>query len=148
MAVLPIAAVLCCAVVCTTRPSVILRLWQADRPRLSPASALSLPTQVVNSVLDPTRDLLGRPKAYWDDWMRLEKTRHGRACVRPEVCRTYNFGESGSSKGQFYYRYLVPIKLNDVDVPWTKLVRSISIPAGCVPHESVCWCYSARAHLI
>ena len=58
--------------------------------------------------------------------MRLEKTRRGRACVRPEVCRTYNFGESGSSKGQFYYRYLVPIKLNDVDVPWTRLVRCFS----------------------
>ena len=57
--------------------------------------------------------------------MRLEKTRRGRACLRPEVCRTYNFGERGSSKGQFYYRYLVPIKLNDVDVPWTTLVRRL-----------------------
>jgi alpha-1,3-mannosyl-glycoprotein beta-1,2-N-acetylglucosaminyltransferase len=40
------------------------------------------------------------------------------------VCRTYNFGERGSSKGQFYYDYLRPIKLNDVDVDWNRVVRS------------------------
>ena len=27
------------------------------------------------------------PKAYWDDWMRLNSTRKGRQCIRPEVCR-------------------------------------------------------------
>ncbi|KAJ0844515.1 putative alpha-1,3-mannosyl-glycoprotein 2-beta-N-acetylglucosaminyltransferase [Helianthus annuus] len=34
--------------------------------------------------------------------------------IRPEVCRTYNFGEHGSSLGQFFQQYLKPIKLNDV----------------------------------
>ena len=38
------------------------------------------------------------------------------------MCRTYNFGERGSSKGQFYYDYLLPIKLNDVDVDWSREV--------------------------
>lgn len=54
--------------------------------------------------------------------MRRGDVRKGRQCLRPEVCRTYNFGERGSSGGQFYYRYLVPIKLNTADVPWHKKV--------------------------
>lgn len=61
--------------------------------------------------------------AYWDDWMRRPDVREGRQCLRPEICRTYNFGEHGSSGGQFYYSYLVPIKLNTADVPWRKKVR-------------------------
>ncbi|KAK2665715.1 hypothetical protein Ddye_004289 [Dipteronia dyeriana] len=58
------------------------------------------------------------PKAYWDDWLRLKENHKGRQFIRPEVCRTYNFGEHGSSLGQFYQQYLVPIKLNDVEVDW------------------------------
>lgn len=50
--------------------------------------------------------------------MRLSHVRQGRQCIRPEVCRTYNFGEKGSSHGQYYERYLKPIKLNDVEVEW------------------------------
>ncbi|KAL0912689.1 hypothetical protein M5K25_018680 [Dendrobium thyrsiflorum] len=41
-----------------------------------------------------------------------------RQFVRPEICRTYNFGEHGSSMGQFFKQYLEPIKLNDVHVDW------------------------------
>ncbi|KAF8020849.1 hypothetical protein BT93_G1305 [Corymbia citriodora subsp. variegata] len=33
------------------------------------------------------------PKAYWDDWLRLQENHKGRQFIRPEVCRTYNFGE-------------------------------------------------------
>ncbi|KMT01561.1 hypothetical protein BVRB_9g215610 [Beta vulgaris subsp. vulgaris] len=58
------------------------------------------------------------PKAYWDDWLRLKENHKGRQFIRPEVCRTYNFGEHGSSLGQFFGQYLEPIKLNDVDVKW------------------------------
>ncbi|KAG8644241.1 alpha-1,3-mannosyl-glycoprotein 2-beta-N-acetylglucosaminyltransferase [Manihot esculenta] len=58
------------------------------------------------------------PKAYWDDWLRLEENRKGRQFVRPEVCRTYNFGEHGSSLGQFFKQYLENIKLNDAQVDW------------------------------
>ncbi|XP_024518016.1 alpha-1,3-mannosyl-glycoprotein 2-beta-N-acetylglucosaminyltransferase-like [Selaginella moellendorffii] len=58
------------------------------------------------------------PKAYWDDWLRLNETRKGRQFIRPEVCRTYNFGEHGSSFGQFFRQYLETIKLNDVQVNW------------------------------
>eukprot|EP00951_Prasinocladus_malaysianus_P022247 scaffold185897_cov40-Prasinocladus_malaysianus.AAC.1 len=33
------------------------------------------------------------PRAYWDDWMRQSEHRKGRQSIRPEVCRTFNFGE-------------------------------------------------------
>ncbi|XP_058004554.1 alpha-1,3-mannosyl-glycoprotein 2-beta-N-acetylglucosaminyltransferase isoform X2 [Hevea brasiliensis] len=61
------------------------------------------------------------PKAYWDDWLRLKENRKGRQFVRPEVCRTYNFGEQGSSLGQFFKQYLEPIKLNDAQVDWKSM---------------------------
>ena len=58
------------------------------------------------------------PAAYWDDWMRLSSVRKGRQSIRPEVCRTYNFGAKGSSHGQYYRKYLQPIKLNDEVIDW------------------------------
>ncbi|KAJ3672338.1 hypothetical protein LUZ60_007059 [Juncus effusus] len=58
------------------------------------------------------------PKAYWDDWVRLKEVHKDRQFIHPEVCRTYNFGEHGSSMGQFFQQYLEPIKLNDVHVDW------------------------------
>ncbi|XP_050231962.1 alpha-1,3-mannosyl-glycoprotein 2-beta-N-acetylglucosaminyltransferase [Mercurialis annua] len=61
------------------------------------------------------------PKAYWDDWLRLKENHKGRQFIRPEVCRTYNFGEHGSSMGQFFKQYLEPIKLNDVRVNWKSI---------------------------
>lgn len=61
------------------------------------------------------------PKAYWDDWLRLQENHKGRQFIRPEVCRTYNFGEHGSSLGQFFKQYLEPIRLNDVPVKWKSM---------------------------
>ncbi|KAJ4965980.1 hypothetical protein NE237_017829 [Protea cynaroides] len=61
------------------------------------------------------------PKAYWDDWLRLKENHQDRQFIRPEVCRTYNFGEHGSSMGQFFKQYLEPIKLNDVHVDWKSM---------------------------
>ncbi|CAA0837034.1 Alpha-1-3-mannosyl-glycoprotein 2-beta-N-acetylglucosaminyltransferase [Striga hermonthica] len=51
-------------------------------------------------------------------WMLSRSTwdELGRQFIRPEVCRTYNFGEHGSSMGQFFKQYLEPIRLNDVQV--------------------------------
>ena len=40
------------------------------------------------------------PPAYWDDWLRHPDRRHSRSCIRPEVCRTYTFGEKGTSNAQ------------------------------------------------
>ncbi|KAK9842099.1 hypothetical protein WJX81_008345 [Elliptochloris bilobata] len=61
------------------------------------------------------------PQGYWDDWLRLGHVRRERQCIRPEVCRTYNYGERGTSQGQFYRRYLQPIRLNDLDVDWERV---------------------------
>ncbi|KAG5030347.1 hypothetical protein JHK82_013958 [Glycine max] len=61
------------------------------------------------------------PKAYPDDWLRLKENHKGRQFIRPEVCRTYNFGEHGSSLGQFFKQFLEPIKLNDVKVDWKSM---------------------------
>jgi len=62
------------------------------------------------------------PKGYWDDWLRLPENRRGRAIIRPEVSRTYTFGEHGSSQGQFYSEFLKPIQLNDAQhaVDWER----------------------------
>ncbi|XWS68351.1 hypothetical protein CRYUN_Cryun04dG0082600 [Craigia yunnanensis] len=59
------------------------------------------------------------PKAY-PSWLSilLKENHKGRQILRPEVCRTYNFGEHGSSMGQFFQQYLEPIKMNDVKVDW------------------------------
>jgi hypothetical protein len=62
------------------------------------------------------------PKGYWDDWLRLPENRRGRSIIRPEVSRTYTFGEHGSSQGQFYSEFLKPIQLNDAEhaVDWAR----------------------------
>ncbi|EEF35247.1 alpha-1,3-mannosyl-glycoprotein beta-1, 2-n-acetylglucosaminyltransferase, putative [Ricinus communis] len=52
---------------------------------------------------------------------KLKENHKGRQFIRPEVCRTYNFGEHGSSLGQFFKQYLEPIKLNDVQVDWKSM---------------------------
>ncbi|KAK1363381.1 Alpha-1,3-mannosyl-glycoprotein 2-beta-N-acetylglucosaminyltransferase [Heracleum sosnowskyi] len=74
------------------------------------------------------------PKAYWDDWLRLKENHKGRQVIRPEVCRTYNFGEHGSSLGQFFKRYLEPIKLNDVQVDWKSMNLSYLTEDNYVKH--------------
>ncbi|KAL7181284.1 hypothetical protein ACSBR1_040207 [Camellia fascicularis] len=51
----------------------------------------------------------------------LKETHIGRQFIRPEVCRTYNFGEHGSSLGQYFKQYLEPIKLNGVQVDWKSM---------------------------
>ncbi|KAK9944399.1 hypothetical protein M0R45_009969 [Rubus argutus] len=58
-------------------------------------------------------------RSTWDELSpKLQENHKGRQFLRPEVCRTYNFGEHGSSLGQFFKQYLEPIKLNDVPVDW------------------------------
>lgn len=74
------------------------------------------------------------PKAYWDDWLRLKENHRGRQFIRPEVCRTYNFGEHGSSLGQFFQKYLEPIKLNDVQVDWKSMNLSYLMKDKYVKH--------------
>lgn len=58
------------------------------------------------------------PLGFWDDWLREPQVRKGRACIRPEISRTYTFGATGVSLGQFYFMYLQHIQLNTVPVAW------------------------------
>ncbi|KAL2479188.1 hypothetical protein Fot_48202 [Forsythia ovata] len=71
---------------------------------------------------------------YWDDWLRLKENHRGRQFIRPEVCRTYNFGEHGSSMGQFFRQYLEPIKLNDVKVNWKSMDLNYLVEDTYVKH--------------
>eukprot|EP00440_Ansanella_granifera_P033436 gb/GFBE01036279.1/.p1 GENE.gb/GFBE01036279.1/~~gb/GFBE01036279.1/.p1 ORF type:complete len:528 (+),score=123.09 gb/GFBE01036279.1/:1-1584(+) len=56
--------------------------------------------------------------AYWDEFMRRPDVRKGRHCIRPEISRTFTFGEEGVSSGQFFKGHLARIKLNNVMVDW------------------------------
>ncbi|PWA49345.1 alpha-1,3-mannosyl-glycoprotein 2-beta-N-acetylglucosaminyltransferase [Artemisia annua] len=76
------------------------------------------------------------PKAYWDDWLRLQENHRGRQFIRPEVCRTYNFGEHGSSLGQFFDQYLKPIRLNDLPIDWKSMNLTYLIKDEFVKHFS------------
>jgi alpha-1,3-mannosyl-glycoprotein beta-1,2-N-acetylglucosaminyltransferase len=59
-----------------------------------------------------------RSIGYWDDWLREPLQRKGRQTLAPEVCRTYHFGMSGTSNGQFS-NLLNGIKLNEVCIDFT-----------------------------
>mmetsp|Transcript_3686 Transcript_3686/g.5597 ORF Transcript_3686/g.5597 Transcript_3686/m.5597 type:complete len:431 (+) Transcript_3686:152-1444(+) len=52
------------------------------------------------------------PKAFWDDWMRRDDIREGRVTIRPEVSRTYTFGQIGASQGEYFQDHLKDIFLN------------------------------------
>lgn len=52
------------------------------------------------------------PATFWDDWLRLPEQRQGRACVRPEVSRTTNFGRLGVSSGQYFDQHIANVKSN------------------------------------
>jgi len=61
------------------------------------------------------------PEAYWDDRLRRRDVRKGRHCIRPEVSRTYTFGEQGVSKGQYYKKFLAKTVLNSASVNWSAI---------------------------
>lgn len=71
---------------------------------------------------DTWRDLVDRwPPAFFDDWLRNPENVNERACIRPEISRTYSFGKIGVSKGLFFDMHLRNIHLNTDFVEFTKL---------------------------
>lgn len=60
------------------------------------------------------------PNGYWDDWLREPDIRKGRQVIRPEVSRTFHFGEQGGVSGNIFGRYHNNIILNDLDVDWER----------------------------
>ncbi|KAJ0170294.1 hypothetical protein K1T71_014222 [Dendrolimus kikuchii] len=60
------------------------------------------------------------PPAFFDDWLRNPENVNGRACIRPEISRTYSFGKIGVSNGLFFDNHLRNILLNMDYVEFTK----------------------------
>lgn len=67
------------------------------------------------------------PKGYWDEFMRAPDVRKGRVCVRPEVSRSFNYGEDGGvNKGQFFKSHLAHILRNTENVQWTQIDKNVN----------------------
>lgn len=67
------------------------------------------------------------PPAYWDEFMRRRDVRRDRACIRPEISRTYTFGYIGVSNGQFFNSYLRHNYLNQLPTAFNSTALSISL---------------------
>lgn len=59
------------------------------------------------------------PTGYWDDWLREPVQRKGRHILRPEVSRTYHFGEKGGTSQNQFGSILSRVKLNKENVNWS-----------------------------
>uniref|UniRef100_A0A8R1DMS0 Alpha-1,3-mannosyl-glycoprotein 2-beta-N-acetylglucosaminyltransferase n=1 Tax=Caenorhabditis japonica TaxID=281687 RepID=A0A8R1DMS0_CAEJA len=72
------------------------------------------------------------PVGFWDDWMRDPLRRKGRQCIRPEVSRTgmMSYGKEGASKGQFFTKHLINIKVNDKYTDFGKIDLDYLLPAN------------------
>lgn len=77
------------------------------------------------------------PNGYWDEFVRRPDVRKGRHCIRPEVSRSYTFGEEGTSAGQFYKSHLSRIRLNTELVDWSALDLSSLASEGAFDAELV-----------
>ena len=70
------------------------------------------------------------PGGYWDDWLRESARRQGRQVIRPEVSRSFHFGNiHGASEGA-YNRLLNQIELEQRDVGWGGLDLSYLDPTA------------------
>merc|ERR1712224_601705 len=74
------------------------------------------------------------PDAYWDEFMRRPDVRRGRHCLRPEINRSFTFGEKGTSGGQSYLSHLAHVKLNTEAVDWEH--EDLSIVASAKAFEN------------
>ena len=59
------------------------------------------------------------PKGYWDDWLREPEQRKGRHILRPEVSRSFHFGEEGGTSGNQFGSILSRVKLNKDFIDWS-----------------------------
>eukprot|EP00940_MAST-03C_sp_MAST-3C-sp2_P003385 g3385.t1 len=75
------------------------------------------------------------PAAYWDDWLREPAQRKGRACLRPEIARTHNFGAMGVSAGQYYAANIAPVKLNEIKIDF-RSVGGIGAELAKAPYDA------------
>jgi alpha-1,3-mannosyl-glycoprotein beta-1,2-N-acetylglucosaminyltransferase len=60
------------------------------------------------------------PPAYWDDWLREPAQRKNRHVLRPEVSRTFHFGDKGGTSRNQFGSILSRVRLNRDAVDWTQ----------------------------
>lgn len=58
------------------------------------------------------------PNGYWDDWLREPDQRKGRQFIRPEITRTFHFGEKGGASSNQFGGRLHNIMLNVDAIDW------------------------------
>ena len=102
---------------------------------ISSPLSLSLIPCLIFSPLPPPPPLflssLFHIASYWDDWMREPQQRKGRVCIRPEISRTYTFGDAGVSLGQYWSQHLQYIVLNQNPVDFSKVNISYLQQVSC-----------------
>jgi len=85
------------------------------------------------------------PGGFWDDWIREPNIRRGRQVIRPEISRTFHFGNvKGASSGEQTLK-LSKIRLDSVDVDWDKLNLSYLEPSKFAENY---WNRVSRARLV
>lgn len=60
------------------------------------------------------------PLVFWDDWLREPAQRRGRHVIRPEVSRTWHFGNQGGTSNNQFGQSLQDIALNSIPVDWNQ----------------------------
>jgi alpha-1,3-mannosyl-glycoprotein beta-1,2-N-acetylglucosaminyltransferase len=60
------------------------------------------------------------PNSYWDDWLREPAQRKNRHILRPEVSRTFHFGDKGGTSRNQFGSILSRVKLNKEAIDWSK----------------------------
>ena len=58
------------------------------------------------------------PNGYWDDWLREPAQRQGRQFIRPEITRTFHFGEKGGASHNQFGTNHNRVMLNTEKVDW------------------------------
>jgi alpha-1,3-mannosyl-glycoprotein beta-1,2-N-acetylglucosaminyltransferase len=67
----------------------------------------------------PDAGLKGKwPDGFWDDWIRESNIRRGRQTLRPEVSRTFHFGNVKGASPSDTAMKLSKIQLDEIDVHW------------------------------
>jgi alpha-1,3-mannosyl-glycoprotein beta-1,2-N-acetylglucosaminyltransferase len=66
------------------------------------------------------------PRGYWDDWLREPAQRKNRHFLRPEVSRTFHFGEKGGTSHNQFGSILSRVKLNKESIDWSQQEHDLS----------------------
>ncbi|KAL3817740.1 hypothetical protein ACHAXA_010960 [Cyclostephanos tholiformis] len=86
------------------------------------------------------------PNGYWDDWLRESDVRRGRQIIRPEVSRSFHFGNiDGASSGNKIADKINKIKLEENSIHWEDLDLSHLVASN---FADAYWNRVSRAKLV